>query len=129
MENEKLNLCSGLAAGEKVDTTLASISEEFAKGIIARVCAGEEISDLERDNFETLVRTGFEAGVIRQRVDIRAYGKRALSKFIAEWLRKNAEHYITSIKNLDDALEYIILELGLDLDEKIAEMFPIVTAK
>lgn len=126
METKQINLCSGKPAGEKIDTNLLAASEDWAKRITSEIDGLAGITKNEIDNYASLARTSFEAGVIRQRMDIYRYGCKDICEFIAQWLRRNNP---CSDSTEELALEVQIMELTDALYDKFQEMFPLVTIK
>lgn len=126
METKQINLCSGKPAGEKIDTNLLAVSEEWAKRISSSLDGLASFSKNDIDNYASLARTSFEAGVIRQRMDIYRYGCKDICEFIAQWLRRNNP---CSDSTEELALEVQIMELTDALYDKFQEMFPLVTIK
>lgn len=126
METKQINLCSGKPAGEKIDTNLMAVSEEWAKRVTAGFDGIASLTKDDIDNYASLARTSFEAGVIRQRMDIYRYGCKDLCEFIAQWLRRNNP---CSDSTEELALEVQIMELTDALYDKFQEMFPLVTIK
>ena len=110
METKQINLCSGKPAGEKIDTNLLAVSEEWAKRISSSLDGLASFSKNDIDNYASLARTSFEAGVIRQRMDIYRYGCKDLCKFVGDWLRKNTPTYVPEVKELE--LETEIRDFG-----------------
>lgn len=127
METKQINLCSGKPAGEKIDTNLMAASEEWAKRISSSLDGLASFSKNDIDNYASLARTSFEAGVVRQRMDIYRYGCKDLCKFVGDWLRKNTPTYVSEVKELE--LETEIMELLDALYDRVQEMFPLVTIK
>ena len=126
METKQINLCSGKPAGEKIDTNLLAVSEDWAKRITSGIDGLAGITKNEIDNYASLARTSFEAGVIRQRMDIYHYGCKDLCEFIGQWLRRNNP---CSDSTEELALEVQIMELTDALYDRVQEMFPLVTVK
>ena len=127
METKQINLCSGKPAGEKIDTNLLAASEDWAKRITSKLDSMSGVTKNELDNYASLARTSFEAGVIKQRMDIYKYGCTDLCKFVGDWLRKNTPTYVPEVKELE--LETEIMELLDALYDRVQEMFPLVTIK
>ena len=121
-----MNLCSGKPAGEKIDTILLAASEDWAKRITSEIEGLAGITKNEIDNYASLARTSFEAGVIRQRMDIYRYGCKDLCEFISQWLRRNNP---CSDSTEELALEVHIMELTDALYDRVQDMFPLVTVK